>query len=179
MTDGEDGGAFALSTGTSLEVLRATRLESRVALDHQIDELRETGQRAARTARTALIALGILVSTVGATGPDFVSGLGLLSLVSGIVGTASLLGSVFVGVGISSVSRGRFGIGDSYRREVFAHDFTEREWLRSLLAGYDEWTARMDSEIRRNKRYLLVAQGLLSTGIVCLVVAVGLTIGLL
>lgn len=91
------------------------------------------------------------------------------------LGTVSLLACVVVGVGTYSTSGANFGVNDSFRREVLTDSYSEREWLRNLLAAYDGWSAEMQRVIERNGVYLLVVQLLLLLGIACLATAIALT----
>lgn len=162
-------------TPTEIEALRVTREESRAVLDHQIALLSEIADRTVRTVRLAGVTLGIVVSVLGLGGPSLLSEAGVPARLLVGLGTVSLLACVVVGVGTYSTSGANFGVNDPFRREVLTDSYSEREWLRNLLAAYDGWSAEMQRVIERNGVYLLVVQLLLLLGIACLSTAIALT----
>lgn len=158
-----------------LEALRVTREESRVVLDHQVALLNEIDDRAVRTVRLAGVTLGIVVSVLGLAGPSLLSGAGTTVLLLVSLGVCSLLVCVLVGIGTYSTSGASFGIDESFRREILAGTYAEREWLRELLAAYNGWSDEMQQVIERDGMYLLVTQLLLLAGIAFLATAIALT----
>lgn len=160
---------------TALEALRATREESRAVLDHQVALLNEIDDRTMRTVRVAGVALGIVVSVLGLVGPSLLSRGGMAQLLLVCLGACSLLGCVLVGVGTYSTAGASFGIDESFREEVVAGSYDEREWLRNLLVAYDVWSGEMQLAIERNGVYLLLVQLLLLLGTSLLATAIALT----
>lgn len=174
--DGSSGDGRDDRERTDLQALRVTREESRAVLDHQVALLNGILTRTMWTVRLAGVALGLVVSVVGIAGPSTLFDAGMAVLVPAFVGVCSLVGCVFVGLGTYSITRMQFGVDDSFREEVIAGSYGEREWLRDLLAAYDAWSGEMRRMNRRNTTYLLVAQLLLLAGITFLVSAVVLTV---
>lgn len=174
--DGSAGDGRDDRERTDLQALRVTREESRAVLDHQIALLNEIDERAVRTVRLAGVTLGIVVSVLGLVGPTSLPGAGVVSTLLVTLGVGSLLVCVLVGVGTYSTSGANFGIDESFRRDVVSGSYAEDEWLRSLLAAYDDWSSEMEENIQRNGAYLLVSQLLLLLGIVSLATAIGLTV---
>lgn len=160
---------------TALEALRVTREESRAVLDHPVALLNEIDDRTMRTVRVAGVALGIVVSVLWLVGPSLLSRGGMTQLLLISLGACSLLGCVLVGVGTYSTAGASFGIDESFREEVVAGSYDEREWLRNLLAAYDVWSSEMQLAIERNGVYLLVVQLLLLLGTSLLATAIALT----
>lgn len=103
---------------SDIEALRITRTEYRAVLDRQISLLDDLEDKAMWTARTAVILLGILVSGAGIAGRPGLVGLPIGATITFGLGAAGLIVTIFVGVGVYTVSQPRFGVGDSHRREV-------------------------------------------------------------
>lgn len=158
-----------------LAALRVTREESRAVLDHQIALLNELDDRTMRTVRLAGFLLGLVLTVVGILGPTTVAAFGPLVIGSAGFGVCCLVGCVLVGVGTYSTSNASYGIDGSFRSDVVAGSYGEREWLCDLLTGYDEWTVKMQRVTERNGAYLLPAQFLLLAGFTLLVLAIALT----
>lgn len=172
--DGDD--AFALDTGTSVEALRDARRESRAALDHRVRLLYEIDEQAMRSVRTAVVTFGVLVSAVGIAGSAGRLHASVVTVALAVLGVLALFCSVFVGVGVASISATDFGIGSSYRRDVRDGSYSERDWLRAVLRGYDEWDAELEAVNRRKESYLFVSQALLLAALGLLAAAVGLSV---
>jgi hypothetical protein len=162
-------------TTSAIEALQSTREESRAVLDQQVTALSTIDDIAMRNARTAIIVLGIVASVALAVAQQTAGGsIPALVLVVGTAGVVALLGAILFGIGTVSITTAEYGIGASYRAELREEDYTEREWLETLLAGYDEWTAAMDVTIVQNVQLLEVVQYLLLFGIALLLAAVAL-----
>lgn len=172
MVEGDD--AFALEAATSVEALRDAKAESRATLDHRIALAHEIDDKATRLIRTNVVVLGIVVSAVGVAGPRTIATLDVYVVALSAVGGLGLLASIFVGVGLYTVSGTDFGVGASYRSDVRRGSYSEREWLLTILAGYDEWDEDMAALNRRKEWYLLASQVLLLAALLALAAATGL-----
>lgn len=168
MTEGRTSVRDGLS---DIEALRVTRAEYRTVLDHQIALLDDLDAKAMWVVRTAVFILGILVSGVGIAGRPVLSSLPPVVLASFGVGGLGLVVTLFVGVGVYTVSQPRFGRGDAHRREVTEMPYTEWEWLDLLLHDYGEWSGELDARTAENARQLFMAQTLLIGSLVILFVA--------
>jgi hypothetical protein len=172
--DGDD--AFALDTGTSVEALREARRESRAALDHRVRLLYEIDEQATRSVRTSVVTFGVLVSGVGVAGTTGYLHVSPVSVLLAVLGVLALFCSVFVGVGVVSISATDFGIDTPYRRDVRDGNYSERDWLLAVLRGYDEWDAELEAVNHRKESYLFVSQAFLLAALVLLAAAVGLSV---
>jgi hypothetical protein len=172
--DGDDLPAFTLETGTSVEALRDAKAESWATLDHRITLAREIDDKATRLIRTNVVVLGIVVSAVGVAGPRTIGTLDVAVVALSVVGGIGLLASIFVGVGLYTVSGRDIGVSASYRDDVRRGSYSEREWLRTVLVGYDEWDADVAALNRRKEWYLLASQLVLLTALLALATATGL-----
>lgn len=93
---------------SDIEALRVTRTEYRAVLDHQIALLNDLDAKAMWTARTAVFMLGILVSAAGIAGRPVIGTLPTGTLVSLGTGGFGLVVTIFIGVGVYTVSQPRF-----------------------------------------------------------------------
>lgn len=68
------------------------------------------------------------------------------------------------------------GIGSQYLDEARTVPYTEAEWRALLVAGYDEWIAEVERQIKSNARTLLLAQTFLGSGVVLFTIGVSLAL---
>lgn len=163
---------------SDIEALRITRTEYRAVLDRQISLLDDLEDKAMWTARTAVILLGILVSGAGIAGRPGLVALPVGATITFGFGAAGLIVTIFVGVGVYTVSQPRFGVGDSHRREVTEMPYTEREWLVILLDDYGEWSGELEALNVENASQVFLTQTLLVGSLAILFVAtILLTLG--
>lgn len=162
--------------GTSVEVLRTTREESRAVLDRKLERLDEIDDKAMRTVRTSVVLLGLLISVAGLAGTERLEGFGFAPSLFSAIGASLLFVSVVLGVFSYTVSENREGIGHRYRVEARSEEYEQSEWLAVLLVGYDEWIHRMSGINDRNKTILALVQGSLVCGLLFLGIALGVSL---
>lgn len=161
---------------SDIEALRVAREESRAVLDHQLALLNDLDDKAMRTVRTAVILLGILVSAAGIAGPDTIATLPRTSTLFFGAGIGGLFGTIFAGIGTYTTSDMEFGIGPVHRDEVVSWEYSEREYLGLVLAGYDEWTSEMRAVTADNANFVFRTQLFLVASLVSIAIAGGLLV---
>jgi len=156
---------------TDDEALRLTKEESRTILDHRLDWLSETDDKAMRTVRTAVIVLSIIFSAAGVIGGSELRAIPPIPLGLSVLGVGLLFLTIVYGIYTYSDSETVYGPEPALRREVLEYEYSEREWLVMLLNGYEEWIDVMTRVNKRNVKHLNRVQLLLVTSLFCLLLA--------
>ncbi|MUV51094.1 hypothetical protein [Haloarcula sp. CBA1122] len=153
------------------EVLNQTRVESQESLERQLDLATHIDDVAMRNARTSVIVISIIASAAGIAKPSTLSGLSPEVSYTAATGIISLTICVFTGLGTVFSTDREFGVGDSFREEAQTQEYSENEWMLTLLDGYNEWTDSMNQELRRGNLFLVGSQFLLFFGIAVLLIS--------
>lgn len=159
---------------SDVEAFESVVDESRAILDHQIAFLNQMDDAALRTVRTSVIVIGIVVSAAGLAPNDSVGSFNVVSFVSGLLGVASLSGSIILGVYTYRRSNATLGPSRDFADEVRNERYSRIGWYDLLLEGFDEWQTEMREELEENAEWLLVVQASLLVGIVLLALSVAL-----
>jgi len=160
-------------SGTDDETLRLTRDEARSILDHRLEWLSETDDKAMRTVRTAVIVLSIIFSAAGIAGEEALNRIPRIPFVLSSIGVVGLFLTIIYGIYTYSDSETVYGPEPALRREVLDYEYSERQWLVMLLNGYDEWIDVMERVNKRNAKHLSRVQYLLVLSLFFLLLALG------
>lgn len=153
-----------------VEALKAARR----IYDRQVTELDNIDDKAMRTVRTSVIILGFVAAGLTAAGPDAASELHRIPVTVGILGTAAVFVTTFLGIGIYTVTEYPYEIEPL---DIEAAKFTpEADWIDAATDRVNTASEDLEREIDQNARYLEYSQFSLLVGALCLVTASGMAI---
>jgi hypothetical protein len=167
----ECGDADGSAPPSDTETLETALTESRRTFDKSVDRLEEIDDKAMRSVRTAVLLAGLVASAISLGGPDSMSELGLLPVITGAVGVISLGASIVVGIGVYAVTEYPYGVRNAHRASPGAGEHTYGEWLVTLLDAYDTWSDELQVETTRTIAYLEFIQFTLGLAVVTLLVS--------
>ncbi|WP_420182870.1 hypothetical protein ACNO8S_16420 (plasmid) [Haloarcula sp. KBTZ06] len=147
---------------------------ARRVYDKQVAKLEEIDDKAMRTARTGILVMGFIAAALTNAGADAVSSLPNTAAIAGGLGTAAVVASSFVSIGIYTMTEYPFEIQG--RHIDAADDTPPEEWLSTALDRLKDSSIELAGEIKRNAEYLEMAQLFLLLGIIFLVYSSSVTI---
>jgi hypothetical protein len=153
---------------SDVEALRIAREESRAVLNHRVEDINAMDDAALRIGRVAVVVLGIILSGAGLIGTSRITSMPAGVLVLFGSGVLILLITLLVSILTYTDSELDVGIDSTWREEVREEGYNEKEWLVTLLEGYDEWIGVLQQEQSANRFQLLMTQLLLVTALLVL-----------
>ena len=156
MSEPAEGDGSPPSSDT--ETLETALIESRRTFDKSVARLEDIDDKAMRSVRTAVLLAGLVASAISLGGPESVSQVGLLPVLTGAAGVVSLGASTVVGIGVYAATEYPFGVQSPHRPSVAGSERTYDAWLLALLDTYDTWIDELHIETTRTIGYLEFVQ---------------------
>lgn len=120
--------------------------------------------------------IGILVSAAGIAGPDAIRAIPPVPPALSLLGSVSLLVSVFTGIGSLAASDFAFGIASGAVVHPVDTGASGRQYLEELLVSYQLWVTRTFEVREGNSGRLLIVLGSFFLGVLGIAASGGIMI---